>query len=74
MNPYKQPWYRWIFIYDTQGKIERVKGIVYDTTLNASLSNVFKNNDNISPTDSTLKRMMDLVSPTYYATFLQPFI
>lgn len=74
LNPYKQPWYRWIFIYNAQGKIERIEGRVYDTALNASLQNVFKNNKNISPTDPTLKRMMDIVSPTYYSTFLQPFI
>ena len=73
-DPLKIPWYRWLFVYDEQGKIKQIIGKVYDTTLNANLRSIFKDNDNIPTNDPTLKYMMDLVSANYYNTYFKPFV
>lgn len=73
-NPFKIPWYRWFFIYNAQGKIEKIQGVVYDTTLNQQLAAFFKNNPNITPNDPVLIYMMNLVSPDYYNKHVKPYI
>ena len=73
-DPYKKPWYRWFFIYNSQGKIERIQGVVYDRTLNQQLAGFFKNNSNIAPNDPVLIYMMSLVSPDYYNKRVKPYI
>jgi hypothetical protein len=59
-NPYKAPWYRWVFYYGADGKIERISGRVYDKTLNASLSNIFKDNNNIPKNDPSLLKILSI--------------
>lgn len=73
-NPFKQPWYRWIFVYNKQGKIERVEGRVYDTTLNQKLANYFKPNGNISTNDPVMIYMMNLGNPGYYNKHIKPYL
>jgi hypothetical protein len=73
-NPFKEPWYRWIFIYDKLGKIVRIEGRVYDTSLNQKLASSFANNSNISPNDQTMIYIMNLVSPDYYNKHVKPYI
>ena len=59
-NPYKAPWYRWVFYYGTDGKIKNIRGTVYDTALNTSLSGYFKNSDNIPKTDPAFLHILQI--------------
>ena len=59
-NPYKEPWYRWVFYYGKDGKIKNIRGKVYDTTLNTSLSGYFKNNDNIPKNDPAFLHILKI--------------
>lgn len=70
---WKKPWYRWLFIYNQQGKIVRIKGIVYDPELNQQLQNYFKNGD-IPLNDPTMIYMMNLNDPGYYDKHIKPYI
>jgi hypothetical protein len=62
-----------LFIYNQQGKIVRIKGIIYDPELNQQLQNYFKNGD-VPLNDPTMIKMMNLNDPGYYDKHIKPYI
>ena len=70
-DAYKTPWYRWVFYYGTDGKIEKIDGKCYDTNLNASLGSYFKDNNNVPKNDPSLQQILKISG---YASVLAPYM
>jgi len=70
-DPYKTPWYRWVFYYGADGKIERIAGKCYDKNLNTSLGSYFKDSDNVPKNDPSLQRLLKISG---YESVLAPYM